>query len=259
MELIDQLSETLDMEAAQAWLDFLDEFSDRYDRYRDVVAELARLDCLLSLGKVGSQPGFTRPSILSDSSPATIEVVAGQNPIVAALLDDSQFVANDVALSNSPDGERCYIITGPNMGGKSCYIRQVALIAVLAQIGSFVPAESAKISPLDAVYTRMGAEDDLFGKKSTFMHELVEASEILANATERSLVIMDELGRGTSTYDGVSIAHATCSFLVNEIKSLTLFVTHYPTISELATELSADPERPTVGNFHMSFIEETGS
>jgi DNA mismatch repair protein MSH3 len=121
----------------------------------------------------------------------------------------------------------------------------------MAQVGSYVPADAVTLTPLDAVYTRMGAEDNIFKKESTFMHELNEASHILRSATKRSLVIMDELGRGTSTHDGVAIAHATCSHLVNVVKCLTLFVTHYPSIAELA----APADTSGVDNFHMSFIE----
>lgn len=252
-----QLTEQLDAEAAAAWRDFLDRFSARYDAYRVVIAEIATLDALLSLGTVAKQPGFVRPTIVPDAEHTELKIVGGRNPVVAALLDGgSDFVANDGHLSNGPGGERCYIVTGPNMGGKSCYIRQVAHIAVLAQLGSFVPAESVTLTPLDAVYTRMGAEDDIFGKTSTFLHELTEASEILALASRRSLVIMDELGRGTSTHDGVAIAHATCRHLVEQLECLSLFVTHYPSISELAGALLDLGGRAIVGNFHMSFIEE---
>jgi len=248
-----QLTEQLDAEAAQAWVNFLDQFAGRYDGYRAVVQELAGLDCLLSLGTVARQPGFTRPTILKDTEHTELSITGGRNPVVSALLGaGDDFVANDAHLSNAEDKERCYIVTGPNMGGKSCYIRQVAHIAILAQIGSFVPAEGASLSPLDAVYTRMGAEDDIFGKTSTFMHELTEASEILGQASSRSLVIMDELGRGTSTHDGVAIAHATCSHLVDEIKCLSLFVTHYPSIAELAVVPAG--QSPVVGNFHMCVV-----
>ena len=268
LDVRNQLVEMLDAKANQAWQSFLEGFADRYDQYGDVVAHLSTLDCLLGLGRVASQPGYVRPKMLDPLQGATsIEIVEGRNPVVSQLLDDAQFVANDATLSNGPGHERCYIVTGPNMGGKSCYIRQVALIALLAQVGSFVPAESASLTPLDAVFTRMGAEDDLFGKTSTFMHELTEASEILANATNRSLVIMDELGRGTSTHDGVAIAHATCTYMVQELQCLSLFVTHYPSISELVQTLTSGdgdagdagaggPSKPLLGNFHMSFIEE---
>lgn len=250
-----QFKERLDAEASNAWLEFLERFAESYDQYRSVVSSLAVLDCLMSLGKVALQPDFVRAKLI-DSESCSISITQGRNPVVLALQDNAQFVPNDAFLSNGCDGERCYIVTGPNMGGKSCYIRQVALIAILAQIGSYVPAEAAELAPLDAIYTRMGAEDNLFQKRSTFMHELLEASEILESASPRSLVIMDELGRGTSTHDGVAIAHATCTYLVEHLRCLTLFVTHYPSIASLAETLVESGSKPAIGNFHMSFIEE---
>ncbi|VDI57396.1 DNA mismatch repair protein MSH3 [Mytilus galloprovincialis] len=147
------------------------------------------------------------------------------------------------------------IITGPNMGGKSSYIKQVALITILTQIGSYVPAESAEMGIVDAVYTRMGASDEIYKGRSTFMVELQEASDIMLKATPRSLVILDELGRGTSTHDGVAIAYATLDYFIKQVKCLTLFVTHYPVLSEL------EQTYPNiVQNHHMSFMvnEDSG-
>lgn len=141
------------------------------------------------------------------------------------------------------------IITGPNMGGKSSYIRQVALICIMAQIGSYVPASEACLSALDGIYTRMGASDNIFKGRSTFMEELTEASEIISHATEHSMVILDELGRGTSTHDGIAIAYATLEYFIREVKAFTLFVTHYPPLCELE---QAYPEH--VSNFHMAFL-----
>ena len=159
-----------------------------------------------------------------------IQIDGGRHPVVAALLSDgSQYVPNCTRLEG--DSSRFHIITGPNMGGKSSYIRSVALTAIMAQIGSFVSADRAVLRPIDAVYTRMGASDDLCKGESTFMVELQEASHILRDATPRSLVIMDELGRGTSTHDGVAIAYSTAHFLATQKKCLSLFVTHYPSLS----------------------------
>lgn len=141
------------------------------------------------------------------------------------------------------------IITGPNMGGKSSYIRQVALICVLAQMGSYVPASEARLGMLDGIYTRMGASDNIYKGRSTFMEELTEASEIISRATERSLVILDELGRGTSTHDGIAIAYATLEYFIRDVKALTLFVTHYPPLCELERVY---PEH--VSNYHMAFL-----
>jgi len=159
------------------------------------------------------------------------------------------YVPNSTSMGD--DGEKCMIITGPNMGGKSSFIRQIALIIVMAQIGSFVPATAVTMSPFDAVFTRMGAQDNIEKGQSTFFVELQEASAILKQATPRSLVILDELGRGTSTHDGVAIAYATLQYLVERLGCFSLFVTHYPLLAELEHSY---PE--SVANYHMAFLEE---
>lgn len=182
-----------------------------------------------------------------------IEIEDGRHPVIDALRGEhEQYVPNGTELS--AEGHRVMIVTGPNMGGKSSYIRQVALIAIMAQVGSFVPAASARLGILDAIFTRMGAEDEIFRGRSTFMVELQEAGEILAVATERSLIIMDELGRGTSTHDGMAIAYATLHYLITQVRCLTLFVTHYPLLGEFQQQF---PD--TVGNFHMAFLLYDGS
>ncbi|XP_010082822.1 PREDICTED: DNA mismatch repair protein Msh3-like, partial [Pterocles gutturalis] len=147
------------------------------------------------------------------------------------------------------DGESVMIITGPNMGGKSSYIKQVALITVMAQIGSYVPAEESTIGIVDGIFTRMGAADNIYKGQSTFMEELTDTAEIIRKATSRSLVILDELGRGTSTHDGIAIAYATLEHFIRDVESLTLFVTHYPSVCELE---KVYPEK--VGNYHMAFL-----
>jgi DNA mismatch repair protein MSH3 len=144
----------------------------------------------------------------------------------------SEFVPNDFHLD--PE-QRCIVLTGPNMGGKSCAVRTLALVCIMAQIGSYVPADRAELGVLDAVHTRMGASDTL--QKSTFMVELSETGDILRTATPRSLVILDELGRGTSTHDGMAVAYGTMRHFAGEVKSLTVFVTHYPAIGRLEREL----------------------
>jgi len=159
------------------------------------------------------------------------------------------YVPNDVTLSHS--GQKAMVITGPNMGGKSSYMRKTALLVIMAQVGSFVPADELHMGVFDNVFTRMGAEDFIAQGRSTFMVELQEASDILVRATSRSLIIMDELGRGTSTHDGTAIAYATLRTLVEDVSAFTLFVTHYQLICQLETEL------PTkVGNYHMGYMEE---
>ena len=168
--------------------------------------------------------------------------------MVEQLLLDA-YVPNDTELAS--DGPRALLITGPNMGGKSSYVRQVALIAIMGQIGSYVPAESARLGMLDAVFTRMGAFDNMMAGESTFMVELSETSDILKQATPKSLVILDELGRGTSTHDGVAIAQAVLDHMVRDKKSLTLFITHYQNLSSLAKGF----EKGELKNVHMKFTE----
>ncbi|KAL7003350.1 Mismatch repair protein msh3 [Sarracenia purpurea var. burkii] len=160
---------------------------------------------------------------------------------------EDNFVPNDTNLH--AEGEYCQIVTGPNMGGKSCYIRQVALIAIMAQVGSFVPASSAKLHVLDGIHTRMGASDSIQQGRSTFLEELSEASNIIQYCTPRSLVIIDELGRGTSTHDGVAIASATLHHLLEQKKCMVLFVTHYPKIVDLKNKFPG-----CVGAYHVSYM-----
>uniref|UniRef100_A0A453CBI8 DNA mismatch repair proteins mutS family domain-containing protein n=1 Tax=Aegilops tauschii subsp. strangulata TaxID=200361 RepID=A0A453CBI8_AEGTS len=147
------------------------------------------------------------------------------------------------------DGQYCQIVTGPNMGGKSCYIRQVALITIMAQVGSFVPASSAILHVVDGIYTRMGASDSIQQGTSTFYEEMNEASNILQNCSSRSLVIIDELGRGTSTHDGVAIAYATLHYLLKNKKCIVIFVTHYPKILDIQSEFEG-----SVGAYHVSYL-----
>lgn len=194
------------------------------ERIQKTAKALATLDTLESLAQVAFTNNYCCPQITNDG---VIDIKDGRHPVVETLLNNSVFVPNDTLLDN--DSYRCSIITGPNMAGKSTYMRQTALITLLAQIGSFVPAKSAKISVVDAIFTRVGASDDLATGQSTFMVEMNEVSTILKNATSNSLIILDEIGRGTSTFDGMSIARAVLEFVVKK-KSLgakTLFATHY--------------------------------
>ena len=194
------------------------------ERIQKTAKALATLDTLLSLARVAYTNNYCCPQITNDG---VIDIKDGRHPVVETLLNNSVFVPNDTLLDS--DDNRCSIITGPNMAGKSTYMRQTALITLLAQIGSFVPAKSARISVVDAIFTRVGASDDLATGQSTFMVEMNEVSAILKNATANSLIILDEIGRGTSTFDGMSIARAVLEFVVKK-KSLgakTLFATHY--------------------------------
>lgn len=200
------------------------EIASHLERLQRTAKGLAVLDALSSLAQVAVNNNYTCPVISNDGR---IEIKDGRHPVVEALLDDAPFVPNDTLLDL--DENRCSIITGPNMAGKSTYMRQIALIVLLAQVGSFVPARSAKIGIVDAIFTRVGASDDLATGQSTFMVEMNEVSTILKNATSNSLIVLDEIGRGTSTFDGMSIARAVLEFVCKK-KSLgakALFATHY--------------------------------
>ena len=200
---------------------------------QETAAALATLDVICALAETARLFHYCRP-ILNESSRLSIK--DGRHPVLDQNLAEEKFVPNDTDL----DGERkrLGIITGPNMAGKSTYIRQVALIVLLAQIGSFVPAASAEIGLVDRIFTRVGANDDLARGQSTFMVEMNETANIVNNATERSLIILDEIGRGTSTFDGLSIAWSVAEFLHDKIKARALFATHYHELTKLADERS---------------------
>jgi DNA mismatch repair protein MutS len=191
---------------------------------------MAQVDVFAALAEVAQRNRYVQP-VLSEAD--TIHIIGGRHPVVELSLHDEPFVPNDTLLS--PE-ESILVITGPNMSGKSTYLRQVALIVLLAQIGSFVPAESAEIGLVDRIFTRVGAQDEISAGQSTFMVEMVETANILNHATVRSLLILDEIGRGTSTYDGISIAWATVEYIHNHprLQSKTLFATHYHELNELA-------------------------
>ncbi|EXJ79195.1 DNA mismatch repair protein msh3 [Capronia epimyces CBS 606.96] len=242
----DQHKESLAAACDKAYTDLLVDISTKYQLFRDTVQSLARLDCLLALANVAAQPGYVRPRFTEGSR---IEVEGARHPMVEQLLIDT-YVPNNISISQ--DATRALLVTGPNMGGKSSYVRSVALISIMAQIGSFVPATSATLGILDAVFTRMGAFDNMMSGESTFMVELSETSDILKLATDRSLVVLDELGRGTSTHDGVAIAASVLDYLVRERKCLTLFITHYQMLARLASGFAHEELK----NVHMRFTEE---
>ncbi|KTG41110.1 hypothetical protein cypCar_00014468, partial [Cyprinus carpio] len=243
---LQQLREQLVIDCNHEWINFLQLFGDHYYILRKAVCHLATMDCLFSLAQVAKENNYCRPEILEDKS--QILIMAGKHPVITTLMgDEDQYVPNDTHLQG--DGKRAMIITGPNMGGKSSYIRQVALVTIMAQLGSFVPAREASVGIVDGIYVRMGASDNISRGRSTFMEELVEASDILDRATSRSLVILDELGRGTSTHDGIAIAYATLESFIRDVRCMTLFVTHYPPLCELE---HLYPQ--LVGNYHMAFL-----
>lgn len=210
---------------------------------------LANIDVFSSLAEVAVRYSYVRPELTTDN---TIIISQGRHPVVERSLVDSSFVPNDTYLSN--DDAQLIILTGPNMSGKSTYLRQVALIVLLAQIGSFVPASSATIGLVDRIFTRIGAREDIAAGQSTFMVEMVETANILNNATPRSLIILDEIGRGTSTYDGLAIARAVAEYIHSYpgLGAKTLFATHYHEMVELANFL------PRVKNFNVAVTEEGG-
>ena len=211
-----------------------EEIAGQIQRLQVTAKALARLDVLCSLAHVAAEHNYTCPQVEGDG---VIEIKDGRHPVVEALLDSGPFVPNDTYLDLQDD--RCHIITGPNMAGKSTYMRQVALIVLMAQVGSFVPARSAHIGVVDAIFTRVGASDDLASGQSTFMVEMNEMAHILRSATSKSLIVLDEIGRGTSTFDGLSIAWAVVEYLVDKKKigAKTLFATHYHELSELEGRL----------------------
>ncbi|MBR5808872.1 MAG: DNA mismatch repair protein MutS [Clostridia bacterium] len=198
------------------------------DRLKAVCEVIATVDCICSLSQVAFKNGYVMPEITGGGE---LIVKDGRHPVVEKMLKNSIFVPNDTELDKAENRE--LIITGPNMAGKSTYMRQVALITLMAQVGSFVPAKYAKIGVVDKIFTRVGASDDIAQGQSTFMLEMVEVANILKNATADSLVILDEIGRGTSTYDGLSIAWAVSEHMANKIGAKTLFATHYHELTQL--------------------------
>jgi DNA mismatch repair protein MutS len=219
----------------------LDELATQLAPIKRAAAAIACLDALACLAERACVLDFVRPTI---SDQAGIEIEGGRHPVVEQQVAD--FIANDTVLT--PE-RRLLLITGPNMGGKSTYMRQVALVTLLARTGSFVPARRARIGPIDQIFTRIGASDDLAGGRSTFMVEMTEGAGILRNATESSLVLMDEVGRGTSTFDGLALAWAIARHLIEVNASLTLFATHYFELTRLAGDFA------TVANIHLDAVE----
>jgi DNA mismatch repair protein MutS len=219
------------------------------ERIMEIAVALAHLDVFSSLAEIAMRHHYVRP-VLNDGNEVSIK--QGRHPVVERTLEDGHFVPNDVYLSN--DDAQLIVLTGPNMSGKSTYLRQVALIVLLAQTGSFVPAEQATIGIVDRVFTRIGAGEDIAAGQSTFMVEMIETANILHNATPRSLIILDEIGRGTSTYDGLSIARAVAEYIHNSprLGAKTLFATHYHEMVELAGYL------PRVKNCNVAVHEEAG-
>jgi DNA mismatch repair protein MutS len=210
---------------------------------------VAHIDVFVALAETASRHNYTRPKLTMDG---TLDIREGRHPVVERVLPPGTFVPNDARLQIG--GEQLLILTGPNMAGKSTYIRQVALIVLMAQVGSFVPASEATIGLVDRIFTRVGLQDDLATGQSTFMVEMVETASILNQATKRSLVILDEVGRGTSTYDGMAIAQAVVEYLHNHprLGCKVLFATHYHELTEMQKLL------PNVRNYSVAVAEKDG-
>ncbi len=217
-------------------------------RLLDTARALAELDVFSALAETAALGGYVRPEVREDD---VLEIHEGRHPVVETSLQGERYVPNDVIFEK---GEIVRIITGPNMSGKSTYLRQAALIVLMAQMGSFVPAASARIGLVDRIFTRIGAQDEIHAGQSTFMVEMIEAANILHHATQRSLLILDEIGRGTSTYDGVSIAWAVVEYIHNHpsLRAKTLFATHYHELMQLADLL------PGVRNYNVAVTEADG-
>ena len=214
-----------------------------------VARAIAQVDAFASLAEVAERQGYVRPELNEGD---TITIVQGRHPVVENTIEAGKFVPNDIRLSTRD--EQVIMLTGPNMAGKSTFIRQVAVITLMAQIGSFVPADSATVGVVDRIFTRVGLQDDLSTGQSTFMIEMLETATILNHATPRSLVVLDEIGRGTSTYDGLAIARAVAEFIHNHPRAgcKTLFATHYHELTQLADVL------PKVQNYNVAVVEEDG-
>lgn len=215
-------------------------------KLQQIARVIARLDVLQSFATVSEERRYTKPAFSQDG---TLEIKAGRHPVVEKVMESEKYVENDVLMNQTRE---ILLITGPNMGGKSTYMRQVALCAVMAQIGCFVPARSCRLPVFDRVFTRIGAADDLVGGKSTFMVEMLETQYAISRATKNSLILLDEIGRGTSTYDGIALARAIIEHIHHQIGAKTLFSTHYHELTEMEKSL----ER--LKNVHVSAVEEKG-
>ncbi|MFA7247507.1 MAG: DNA mismatch repair protein MutS, partial [Dehalococcoidia bacterium] len=225
------------------------QIADRGERILESGNALAKVDVYSSLAELAVRNKYVKPE-LNDGDSITIR--GGRHPVVERALGSGVFIPNDTSLSNRDN--QLIVLTGPNMAGKSTYLKQVALIVLMAQTGSYVPADEVVIGLVDRIFTRIGAQEDIAAGQSTFMVEMIEAANILNNATTRSLLILDEVGRGTSTYDGLSIAWATIEYIHNnaKLRARTLFATHYHELVELAASL------PRVKNYNMAVAEEGG-
>jgi len=239
--------EQIDTLEKQLFNEILDRICEKTKEIQKIANALAQLDVLATFAEIAQKNNYIRPIMTNDLS---IEIKEGRHPVIEQLVINEPFIPNDAYLDCQ--NNRLLIITGPNMAGKSTYLRQIALISLLAQIGSFVPAKSAKLGIVDRIFTRIGAVDDLTRRQSTFMVEMIETATILNQATQRSLIILDEIGRGTATFDGLSIAWAVAEYIHDKIGAKTLFATHYHELTELVNFL------PGVKNYNIAVAESHG-
>ena len=231
----------------ELFVDVRNQVKEQIDRLQQLAKVIAKIDVLQSFATVSEEYNYVRPSFSLDSQ--DVSIVKGRHPVVEKVMGEQAYVPNDVTLV---DKTSVLLITGPNMSGKSTYMRQVALTIIMAQMGCFVPAEEAHLPLFDRLYTRIGAMDDLIGGQSTFMVEMTETNQALENATPRSLLLFDEIGRGTATYDGMALAEAIIEYVHDKIKAKTLFSTHYHELTVL------DERLPKLKNVHVGAVEEDG-
>ena len=241
-------NEQLLYEVKRAWLQFLDDFNKISTEFQSFIAVLSQFDCLYALSVLAANSNYAIPQIVEEGD-RTLQVVEGRHPSLEARIAENggRFVSNDIDLN-----ERMaqMVITGPNMNGKSVYMKMIALLIIMAQIGSFVPAESMRLTPFDMVGTRIGIYDNIKHGKSTFFVEMSECAQLIASATSKSFLILDEIGRGTSTFDGTSMAYSILKHIAESVRCMTLFVTHYAELLELQEEFEG-----VIANYFMSFAE----
>ena len=230
----------------QLFIEIRDEIKKYIPKIQDLAHILSEIDVLSSLSVVAEENNYVRPTLNNEN---IIDIKDARHPVIEKVLTNTEFVSNDIKMSND---DTIMLITGPNMAGKSTYMRQMAIISIMAQIGSFVPASKANIPIFDKIFTRIGASDDLVSGESTFMVEMMEANSAISNATKNSLILFDELGRGTATYDGMSLAAAIIEYIHDKVKAKTFFSTHYHELTDL------EKNHKHIKNVHVSAKEENG-
>jgi len=231
----------------QVFLEIRERIANQNSRLQDLAQQIAMIDVLLSFAKISSTQGYVKPQFNHEGK---IQIHQGRHPVIEYVQKDGPYIPNDVEIDQKTN--QILLITGPNMAGKSTYMRQIALTIIMAQIGCFVPAESVNLSIIDQIFTRIGAGDDLTSGHSTFMVEMLETKHAIVQATEQSLILLDEIGRGTSTYDGMALAQAIIEYIHEHVNAKTLFSTHYHELTSLSDSF------PRVQNVHVNVIEKDG-